>query len=69
MKAGARNQIIGTVKSIKNGNIMSLVKIDVPADTQLASVMTVESVDDMGLKEGDKVKVIIKAVSVLLVKE
>jgi molybdopterin-binding protein len=69
MKAGARNQIVGTVKSVKNGNIMSLVKVDVPAKSQLASVMTVESVEDMGLKEGDKVRVIIKAVSVLLVKE
>jgi molybdopterin-binding protein len=68
MKAGARNQVIGTVKSIKKGNIMALVKLDVPK-SQLASVMTVESVEDMGLKEGDKVQVIVKAVNVLLVKE
>lgn len=69
MKAGARNQIVGTVKSIKNGNVMSLVKVDVPAKIEISSVMTVESVEDLELKKGDKVKVLIKAVSVLLVKE
>ena len=31
--------------------------------------MTTESIEEMGLKEGDKVKVIVKAVSVLLIKE
>jgi molybdopterin-binding protein len=28
--------------------------------------MTVESLDDLGIKEGDKVKVMVKAVNVLL---
>lgn len=69
MKTGARNQIAGTVKSIDKGSIMSLVKVDVPANIQLSSVMTIESLDDMDLKVGDKVKVIVKAVQVLLIKE
>ena len=33
------------------------------------SVMTIESVEDLGLKEGDKVKAIVKAINVLLVRE
>jgi molybdopterin-binding protein len=68
MKIGARNQIIGTVTEVKKGNVMGLVKLDVPA-SKMASVMTVESVEDMGLKKGDKVQVIVKAIHVLLLKE
>jgi len=36
---------------------------------KMSSVMTMESIEEMGLKEGDKVKVVVKAVSVLLIKE
>lgn len=31
--------------------------------------MTMDSIEEIGLKEGDKVKVVVKAVSVLLIKE
>jgi molybdopterin-binding protein len=68
MKAGARNQTLGTVTEIKKGTIMAQVKLDVPA-SKMASVMTVDSVDEMALKKGDKVQVIVKAIHVLLVKE
>jgi molybdopterin-binding protein len=69
MKAGARNQIIGTVKEIKRGTIMSLVKLDIPAKSEMSSVMTVDSLDDLGLKKGDKVRVLVKAVHILLIRE
>src|SRR5579883_68900 len=68
MKAGARNQIIGKVKAIKKGSVMCQVTLDVPA-SQMASVMTLDSLDDMGLREGDQVRVIVKAVNVLLLKD
>ena len=45
---------------------MCEVKVEVPA-SQMASVMTIDSLDEMGLKKGDKVQVIVKAVNVLLV--
>jgi molybdopterin-binding protein len=35
----------------------------------VSSVMTIESLEGMDLKEGDRVQVVIKAVNVLLVKE
>lgn len=68
MKIGARNAIIGTVKDVKKGSVMSSVKVDIPA-TQVTSVMTVESCNEMNLREGDKVHVVLKAVHVVLVKE
>lgn len=69
MKYGARNQIVGTVKTIKKGTVMCQVKVDVSVPAVMESVMTLDSLEELGLKEGDKVKVIVKAVSVLLVKE
>jgi molybdopterin-binding protein len=35
----------------------------------MASVMTLESADDLALKVGDKVQIVVKAINVLLVKE
>ena len=68
MRVGARNRITGRVTDIKKGKLMCLVKIEVPARSHLASVMTLESLDELGLKRGDSIEVIVKAVNVLLVK-
>ncbi len=69
MKYGARNQLTGKVTSIKKGAVMCEVSIEVPAASKMESVMTVNSLKEMGLKKGDTVKVVVKAVHVLLVKE
>ena len=69
MKTGARNSISGKVKSIKEGDVMSLVKFDVAAPHEMASVLTTESVKDMGLKIGDQVMLIVKAIHVLPIKD
>ena len=68
MKYGARNNIIATVKSVKKGDIMSLVKYDVTLPSEMPSVLTTESAEDLDLKPGDKVQLIIKAIHVLPVK-
>lgn len=69
MKYGARNQLIGEVKKIKRGGVMSQITIEIPEKAVMNSVITIESLDDLGITDGDKVKLIIKAVNVLLVKE
>lgn len=69
MKYGARNRIAGKVTSIKSGDVMSLIKFDVNGPIQMASVLTSESVEEMGLKVGDGVELIVKAIHVLPVKK
>jgi len=69
MKYGARNNIQAKVTSVKKGDIMALVKFDVTVPTKLASVLTTESVKEMGMKVGDRVQLVIKAIHVLPVKE
>jgi molybdopterin-binding protein len=69
MKTGARNSITGKVTSIKSDEIMSLVKFEVSVPHEMASVLTTESVKDMGLKIGDKVSLVVKAIHVLPIKD
>jgi molybdopterin-binding protein len=69
MKYGARNQIVGNVQRIKKGGLMAQVEVDVPARAVLSSVMTIDSLKDLKLKKGDRVRVVVKAIHVLLVKE
>jgi len=68
MKHGARNQIGGKVTSIKRGDVMSLIKFTVTIPTEMASVITTESVEALNLKVGDEVQLIVKAIHVLPVK-
>jgi molybdate transport system regulatory protein len=69
MKYGARNKIRATVREVKLGDIMSLVKFDVATPAKMASVLTSESVGDLDLKPGDEVLLVVKAIHVLPVKE
>lgn len=69
MKYGARNTITAKVKSVKKGDVMSLVKYDITTPAEMASVLTTESCEDLDLKPGDTVKLVIKAIHVLPVKE
>jgi molybdopterin-binding protein len=69
MKYGARNKITAKVTSVKSDQIMSLVKFEVTMPAQMASVLTTESVQELALKVGDTVQLVIKAIHVLPVKE
>ena len=69
MKYGAKNQLAGTVTKIKRGAVMSQVNLEVKADASMSSVLTLEALEELGISEGDQVKVIVKAVNVLLIKE
>ena len=69
MKYGARNRIQAQVKSVKNGDVMSLVKFDVTTPHEMSSVLTTESVEELGLKPGDRIELVIKAIHVLPVKD
>jgi molybdate transport system regulatory protein len=47
---------------------MSLVKFDVTSPCEMASVLTTESLEDLDIKPGDELKLVIKAIHVLPVK-
>ena len=69
MKHGARNDIPAKVTGIKRGTVMAQVEAQiVGTEYTVTSVMTAVSLDDLDVKEGDILHVVIKAVNVLMVK-
>lgn len=65
MKLSARNVIEGVVKEVRKGATTAHVVIDVKG-LAITSSITNESVDDLGLKSGSKVKAIIKSSDVII---
>lgn len=68
MKVGARNRLKARVTAIKRGDVMAQIKLVIPAESVMGSVITVESLEEMELEVGDEVELFIKAVHVLPVK-
>lgn len=67
MQISARNKLEGKITGIKEGVVTASVYVNVGGAT-LNAVITKESVDEMGLKEGDTVNAIIKATSIMIMK-
>jgi molybdopterin-binding protein len=65
MQISARNQLRGTVRSVKLGTIMSEVLVEV-GDQQIVAAITRGSAESLGLQEGSEVMVIIKATEVMI---
>ncbi len=65
MKLSARNQLDGTVKSIRRGEAIANVEVEVAGQRLVASI-TVEAVEELGLSEGSAVTAVIKASDVML---
>lgn len=68
MKLSARNRLTGTVTSINRGEAIANVVIDVGGQRVVSSI-TVEAVDELGLKEGTTATAIIKASDVIVATE
>lgn len=66
MKLSARNVIPGTVTKVVRGQTTAHVKIDIGGGNTITSAITIEAVDDLGLKAGDKVSAIIKSSDVIV---
>ncbi|TFD96346.1 molybdenum-pterin-binding protein [Dysgonomonas capnocytophagoides] len=66
MKLSARNDLKGTITDIKRGSVMAKVTIDLGNGQTIASVVTVDSVDELELKVGDEAHAIIKSTEVLI---
>ncbi len=65
----ARNKLEGVVTKIEKGTVASTVKIEISKSANITSMITKEAVEELNLKEGDKVEAVIKATEVLILKE
>ena len=64
MPISARNQLEGKVSEVKLGEIMAHVVVKV-GKNQIESVITRRSAEELHLKKGDMVKVVIKSTVIL----
>ena len=62
MEQSIRNQLPGTIKSIVSDKVMSEVIVETSTG-EVASIITTRSVEEMKLKAGDEVYVLVKATS------
>jgi molybdopterin-binding protein len=61
----ARNQLPATVTSVKLGNVMAEVVMNV-GGVEVVAAITRASAESLGLQPGDQVKAVIKATEVLI---
>lgn len=66
LKISARNQIEGTISEIKEGVVNAIVKLDGAGSVKVTSVITMDSVKDLGLAVGQKAVAVIKSSSVMI---
>lgn len=66
MKLSTRNVLKGKVVEVKEGMVAAKIKVDIGGGNVITSTITVDAVQDLGLKVGDEVCVLIKASSVMI---
>ncbi|HEX3032302.1 MAG TPA: TOBE domain-containing protein [Bacillota bacterium] len=67
MQISGRNQLAGKVTGIKSGGVMSQISLDINGQ-MVTSAITNDSVQTLGIKEGDQVTALIKATDVMIMK-
>jgi molybdopterin-binding protein len=66
MKLSARNVLKGKVVKITRGAVNAEVTIQLPGGEQIVSIITITSVESLGLKEGSEAYAVIKASNVMI---
>ncbi|MGD0750341.1 MAG: TOBE domain-containing protein [Anaerolineales bacterium] len=66
MKISARNILKGKVVKVTRGAVNAEVVLELPGKIQVVSIITLSSVDSMGIKEGKEAYAVVKASSVMI---
>lgn len=66
MRLSIRNQLPGKVASIQPGSVMTIVKVTLDGGQTITSSITKESAEELGLKVGSRVVVLVKSTEVML---
>lgn len=69
MQISGRNKIKGKVANVKLGTVNAEVEIDANSNVKIVGVITRSSVENMNIKVGDEITALIKASSVMFIKE
>lgn len=66
MKISARNVLKGTVKKITLGAVNAEVVLELPGGSEIVSIITISSVERLGIAEGKEAYAIVKASNVMI---
>jgi molybdopterin-binding protein len=66
VRFSARNQLRAKVKSVKLGDVMVEVIVELPDGQEIVSAITRTSAESLNLKQGDAVLAIIKSTEVMI---
>ena len=69
MQISARNQLKGTVKTVKQDAIMAEIVVELPGGQEVVSVITLGSTQKLKLQAGDTVVAIIKSTDVMILSQ
>jgi molybdate transport system regulatory protein len=69
MKTSARNQFLGTVKTVTKGAVNAEVILDIGNGSELAAIITNDSVEHLGLEKGSEACALVKAQWIILTTE
>ena len=67
MQISGRNKLQSTVKEVIIGSVMAKVVLDNQGQ-EIVAMITIDSVNDLGLKVGDKVAALVKSTDVMVIK-
>ena len=66
MKLSARNTLAGVIRKIDRGAVNAEITLEVSPDISIVSIITLDAVDALALKEGVRAYAVIKASSVMI---
>ena len=66
MKLSARNQLKGTITDIQEGAVNGIVKLDIGGGNVISSTISMNAIQELGLKVGETAYAVIKATSVMI---
>ena len=66
MRLSARNTLAGTIRKIDMGAVNAEVTIEVAPGITIVSIITLDAVQNLGLKEGRNAYAVVKASSVMV---
>jgi molybdopterin-binding protein len=69
MEISARNVLKGKVTKVVHGMVSSEVTVELPGGTEIVSVITKTSAENLGLADGKEVCAVIKASNVMIALE
>jgi len=66
MSISARNQLKGKVVGLKKGVITAEVVLEIAGGNKITSIISLDSVEELGVKEGAELTAVVKSTDVMI---